>query len=148
MEQTKKTMEKIVALCKNRGIVYPGSEIYGGLANSWDFGPLGVEFKNNIKKAWWKKFVQESKYNVGLDSAIIMNKETWVASGHLKGFADPLMDCKACETAVDFRARIYDAAVFAKRNDLFHCLFRLFHFDKPFRLFNVYFFSYPYIPAE
>ena len=98
MEQTKKTMEKIVALCKNRGIVYPGSEIYGGLANSWDFGPLGVEFKNNIKKAWWKKFVQESKYNVGLDSAIIMNKETWVASGHLKGFADPLMDCKACKT--------------------------------------------------
>ena len=98
MEQTKKTMEKIVALCKNRGIVYPGSEIYGGLANSWDFGPLGVEFKNNIKKAWWKKFVQESKYNVGLDSAIIMNRETWVASGHLKGFADPLMDCKACKT--------------------------------------------------
>ncbi len=98
MEQTKKTMEKIVALCKNRGFVYPGSEIYGGLANSWDFGPLGVEFKNNIKKAWWKKFVQESKYNVGLDSAIIMNKETWVASGHLKGFADPLMDCKACKT--------------------------------------------------
>ncbi len=98
MEQTKKTMEKIVALCKNRGIVYPGSEIYGGLANSWDFGPLGVELKNNIKKAWWKKFVQESKYNVGLDSAIIMNKETWVASGHLKGFADPLMDCKSCKT--------------------------------------------------
>ena len=98
MEQTKKTMEKIVALCKNRGIVYPGSEIYGSLANSWDFGPLGVELKNNIKKAWWKKFVQESKYNVGLDSAIIMNKETWVASGHLKGFADPLMDCKACKT--------------------------------------------------
>ncbi len=98
MEQTKKTMEKIVALCKNRGIVYPGSEIYGGLANSWDFGPLGVEFKNNIKKAWWKKFVQESKYNIGLDSAIIMNKETWVASGHLKGFADPLMDCKSCKT--------------------------------------------------
>ena len=98
MEQTKKTMEKIVALCKNRGIVYPGSEISGGLANSWDFGPLGVELKNNIKKAWWKKFVQESKYNVGLDSAIIMNKETWVASGHLKGFADPLMDCKSCKT--------------------------------------------------
>ena len=98
MEQTKKTMEKIVGLCKNRGFVYPGSEIYGGLANSWDFGPLGVEFKNNIKKAWWKKFVQESKYNVGLDSAIIMNKETWVASGHLKGFADPLMDCKSCKT--------------------------------------------------
>ena len=98
MEQTKKTMEKIVALCKNRGIIYSGSEIYGGLANSWDFGPLGVELKNNVKKAWWKKFVQESRYNVGLDSAIIMNKEAWVASGHLKGFADPLMDCKSCKT--------------------------------------------------
>ena len=96
MEQTKKTMEKIVALCKNRGIVYPGSEIYGGLANSWDFGPLGVEFKNNIKKAWWKKFVQESPYNVGLDAAILMNPQTWVASGHLAGFSDPLMDCREC----------------------------------------------------
>ena len=91
-------MDKIVALCKNRGFVYPGSEIYGGLANSWDYGPLGVEFKNNVKKAWWKKFVQESKYNVGLDSAIIMNPETWVASGHLAGFSDPLMDCKSCKT--------------------------------------------------
>lgn len=89
-------MDKIVALCKNRGIIFPGSEIYGGLANSWDYGPLGVEFKNNVKKAWWKKFVQESKYNVGLDSAIIMNPETWVASGHVGGFSDPLMDCKSC----------------------------------------------------
>ena len=93
-----KTMEKIVALCKGRGYVYPGSEIYGGLANTWDYGPLGVELKNNIKKAWWKKFVQESPYNVGLDSAILMNPQTWVASGHLGGFSDPLMDCKACKT--------------------------------------------------
>ena len=93
-----KTMEKVVALCKGRGYVYPGSEIYGGLANTWDYGPLGVELKNNIKKAWWKKFVQESPYNVGLDSAILMNPQTWVASGHLGGFSDPLMDCKACKT--------------------------------------------------
>ena len=98
MKSSEKTMEKVVALCKNRGFVYPGSEIYGGLANSWDYGPLGVELKNNVKKAWWQKFVQESKYNVGLDAAIIMNKETWVASGHLGGFSDPLMDCKACKT--------------------------------------------------
>ncbi len=98
MKNTEKTMEKVVALCKNRGFVYAGSEIYGGLANSWDYGPLGVELKNNVKKAWWKKFVQESKFNVGLDSAIIMNKETWVASGHLGGFSDPLMDCKSCKT--------------------------------------------------
>ena len=96
MNNTEKTMDKIVALCKNRGFIYPGSEIYGGLANSWDYGPLGVEFKNNVKKAWWKKFVQESRYNVGLDSAIIMNPQTWVASGHLGGFSDPLMDCKVC----------------------------------------------------
>ncbi len=98
MDNSKKTMEKIVNLCKGRGFVYAGSEIYGGLANSWDYGPLGVEFKNNVKKAWWKKFVQESPYNVGLDSAIIMNRETWVASGHLGGFSDPLMDCKVCKT--------------------------------------------------
>ena len=98
MNNTEKTMDKIVALCKNRGFIFPGSEIYGGLANSWDYGPLGVEFKNNVKKAWWKKFVQECKYNVGLDSAIIMNPETWVASGHVGGFSDPLMDCKACKT--------------------------------------------------
>ena len=98
MNNTEKTMEKVVALCKTRGFVYPGSEIYGGLANSWDFGPLGVEFKNNIKKAWWKKFVTESKYNVGLDSAILMNPQVWVASGHVGGFSDPLMDCKQCKT--------------------------------------------------
>ena len=98
MVNTEKTMEKIVALCKTRGFVYPGSEIYGGLANSWDFGPLGVEFKNNIKKAWWKKFVTETKYNVGLDSAILMNPQVWVASGHVGGFSDPLMDCKQCKT--------------------------------------------------
>ena len=98
MDNSKKTMENIVALCKGRGFVYPGSEIYGGLANSWDFGPLGVELKNNVKKAWWKKFVQECPYNVGLDSAILMNPETWVASGHLGGFSDPLMDCKSCKT--------------------------------------------------
>ncbi len=98
MDNKLKTMDKIVALCKTRGFVYSGSEIYGGLANSWDYGPLGVELKNNVKKAWWKKFVQESPYNVGLDSAIIMNPETWVASGHLGGFSDPLMDCKVCKT--------------------------------------------------
>ena len=97
MENTKKTMDKIVALCKTRGFIFPGSEIYGGLANSWDYGPLGVEFKNNVKRAWWKKFVQESRYNVGLDSAIIMNPEAWVASGHVGGFSDPLMDCKGCK---------------------------------------------------
>ncbi len=97
MKNTEKTMDKIVALCKGRGYVFPGSEIYGGLANSWDYGPLGVEFKNNVKKAWWKKFIQESKYNVGLDCAILMNPETWVASGHVGGFSDPLMDCKECK---------------------------------------------------
>ena len=98
MENTKKTMEKVVALCKSRGFIFAGSEIYGGLANSWDFGPLGVEFKNNIKRAWWRKFVQESRYNVGLDSAIIVNPQVWVASGHVGGFSDPLMDCKVCKT--------------------------------------------------
>lgn len=91
-------MEKIVNLCKARGYVYPGSEIYGGLANTWDYGPLGVELKNNIKKAWRQKFVQESKYNVGLDAAILMNPEVWVASGHVGGFSDPLIDCKECKT--------------------------------------------------
>jgi glycyl-tRNA synthetase len=91
-------MDNIVALCKGRGFVYPGSEIYGGLANTWDYGPLGVELKNNIKKAWLKKFVQENKYNVGLDSAILMNPQTWIASGHLGGFSDPLMDCRECKT--------------------------------------------------
>ena len=93
-----KTMDKIVALCKGRGFVYPGSEIYGGLANTWDYGPLVVELKNNIKRAWQKKFIQESPYNVGLDSAILMNPQTWVASGHIGGFSDPLMDCKECKT--------------------------------------------------
>ena len=98
MDNTKKTMDKIVALCKGRGFVYPGSEIYGGLANTWDYGPLGMALKNNIKQAWLKKFVQENKYNVGLDSAILMNPQTWVASGHLGGFSDPLIDCKECKT--------------------------------------------------
>ncbi len=97
MENSQKTMDKIVALCKNRGIIFAGSEIYGGLANSWDYGPLGVELKNNVKRAWWRRFVQECRYNVGLDSAIIMNPETWVASGHVGGFSDPLMDCKQCK---------------------------------------------------
>ncbi len=98
MINTEKTMEKIVTLCKGRGFVFAGSEIYGGLSNTWDYGPLGVELKNNIKKAWLKKFVQENPYNVGLDSAILMNPQTWVASGHLGGFSDPLMDCKECKT--------------------------------------------------
>ncbi|MVB11024.1 Glycine--tRNA ligase [Caprobacter fermentans] len=98
MQATEKTMEKIVALCKNRGFVFAGSEIYGGLSNAWDYGPLGVEFKNNVKAAWRKKFVQESPYNVGLDSAILMNPEVWVASGHVGGFSDPLMDCRDCKT--------------------------------------------------
>ncbi|WP_010241346.1 glycine--tRNA ligase [Clostridium arbusti] len=97
-----KTMDKIVGLAKNRGFVFPGSDIYGGLANSWDYGPLGVQFKNNVKKAWWKKFIQESPYNVGLDCAILMNSEVWVASGHVGGFSDPLMDCKDCKSR--FRA--------------------------------------------
>ena len=96
------TMDKLTALCKNRGFIFAGSEIYGGLANTWDFGPLGVELKNNIKKAWWQKFVQESKYNTGLDCGILMNREVWVASGHVGGFNDPLMDCKACKAR--FRA--------------------------------------------
>lgn len=98
LNNTEKSMEKLVALCKGRGFVYAGSEIYGGLANTWDYGPLGAELKNNIKKAWLKKFVQENPYNVGLDSAILMNPQTWVASGHLGGFSDPLMDCKECKT--------------------------------------------------
>lgn len=93
-----KSMEKIVSLCKNRGFIFPGSEIYGGLSNSWDYGPLGVELKNNIKSAWRQKFVRENKHNVGLDSAILMNPQTWVASGHVGGFSDPLMDCRECKT--------------------------------------------------
>ena len=96
MRAEEKTMDKVIALAKGRGFIYPGSEIYGGLANTWDYGPLGVEFKNNVKKAWWKKFIQESKYNVGVDCAILMNPQTWIASGHLSSFSDPLMDCKEC----------------------------------------------------
>ncbi len=96
------TMDKLVALCKNRGFIFAGSEIYGGLANTWDYGPLGVEFKNNVKRAWWRKFVQESPYNTGLDCAILMNRNVWVASGHVGGFNDPLMDCRACKAR--FRA--------------------------------------------
>ncbi len=98
LKNEEKTMEQVVSLCKNRGFVYPGSEIYGGLSNTWDYGPLGVEFKNNVKRAWWRKFVQENPYNVGLDSAILMNPQVWVASGHVGGFSDPLMDCKSCKT--------------------------------------------------
>lgn len=93
-----KSMDKIVAMAKNRGFVYPGSDIYGGLANAWDYGPLGVELKNNVKKAWWKKFVQENPYNVGVDCAILMNPQVWEASGHVSGFSDPLIDCKDCKT--------------------------------------------------
>ena len=98
MKNTEKSMDTLVNLCKNRGFVYAGSEIYGGLANTWDYGPLGVELKNNIKRAWWKKFIQENPYNVGQDAAILMNPQTWVASGHLSGFSDPLMDCRDCKT--------------------------------------------------
>jgi len=92
------TMEKLVALCKSRGFIFAGSEIYGGLANTWDYGPLGVELKNNIKSAWWKKFVTENPYNIGMDSSILMNSSVWEASGHIGGFSDPLMDCKNCKT--------------------------------------------------
>ncbi len=109
------SMEKIVALCKGRGYIYPGSEIYGGLANTWDYGPLGVEFKNNVKRAWWRKFVQESPYNVGMDSAILMNPQTWVASGHVGGFSDPLMDCKECKARFRADKLIED---FAKENSI------------------------------
>ena len=98
MKATEKTMEQIVALCKNRGFVYSGSEIYGGLSNTWDYGPLGTAMKNNIKRAWLKKFVQENPYNVSIDCAILMNPEVWVATGHVGGFSDPLMDCKDCKT--------------------------------------------------
>ena len=97
MDRSKLKMEDIIALCKTRGFIYPGSEIYGGLANTWDYGNLGVELKNNVKKAWWKKFVEGSKLNVGVDCAILMNPQTWVASGHLSSFSDPLMDCKKCK---------------------------------------------------
>ena len=109
------TMEKLVALCKNRGYIYSGSEIYGGLANSWDYGPLGAELKNNIKMAWWKKFVQECPYNVGMDSAILMNPSVWAASGHLSGFSDPLMDCKECKSRHRADTLIED---YAKKHNL------------------------------
>ena len=108
-------MEKIVALAKTRGFVYPGSEIYGGLANSWDYGNLGVELKNNIKQAWWKKFVRENNYNVGVDCAILMNPQTWVASGHLGGFSDPLMDCRECHQRFRADQMIED---FCEANDI------------------------------
>ena len=98
VKKEEKTMEKIVALCKNRGFVYAGSDIYGGLSNTWDYGPLGVELKNNVKRAWWQKFVQESPYNVGLDAAILMNPQTWVTTGHVGNFSDPLVDCRACKS--------------------------------------------------
>ena len=98
LKNSEKSMDKIVDLCKSKGFVYAGSEIYGGLANTWDYGPLGVELKDNIKRAWRRKFIQENRYNVGLDSAILMNPQTWVASGHIGGFSDPLMDCKECKT--------------------------------------------------
>ncbi|WP_432409293.1 glycine--tRNA ligase [Wukongibacter sp. M2B1] len=101
-KKERSTMDKVVSLSKSRGFIFSGSEIYGGLANTWDYGPLGVELKNNVKRAWWKKFIQESPYNVGLDAAILMNPETWVASGHVGGFNDPLMDCKKCRAR--FRA--------------------------------------------
>ena len=91
------SMEQVVNLAKHRGFVFPGSEIYGGLANTWDYGPLGIELKNNVKKAWWKKFIQESPYNVGLDAAILMNPKTWIASGHVGNFNDPMIDCKKCK---------------------------------------------------
>lgn len=111
MNNTDKTMDKIVALCKGRGFIFAGSEIYGGLANTWDYGPLGVELKNNVKAAWRKKFIQESKYNVGIDCAILMNPETWVASGHVGGFSDPLMDCKECKSRYRADKLIEDYAV-------------------------------------
>ena len=98
MNNSEKTMDKIVALCKARGFIFAGSEIYGGLSNTWDYGPLGAIYKNNLKDAWRKKFVQENKYNVALDAAILMNPQVWVASGHVGGFSDPLMDCKSCKT--------------------------------------------------
>ena len=96
--EEKLTMDKLVNLCKGRGFVYPGSEIYGGLANSWDYGPIGSELKKNIKELWWKRFVHENEYNIGIDAAIIMNPRVWQASGHLAGFSDPLIDCKECKT--------------------------------------------------
>ncbi len=111
------SMDKIVSLCKSRGYVYPGSEIYGGLANTWDYGPLGAAFKKNVKDAWWKKFIQESKYNVGLDSAILMNPKTWEASGHIGGFSDPLIDCRECKSR--FRAdKLIEEYAFTNKIDI------------------------------
>ena len=98
MKENKLTMDKLVAHCKNTGIVYPGSDIYDGLANTWDYGPVGVELKNNIKKVWWKRFVQESENSYGVDAAIMMNPKVWEASGHVASFTDPKMDCKTCKT--------------------------------------------------
>ncbi|NLJ65654.1 MAG: glycine--tRNA ligase [Christensenellaceae bacterium] len=109
------TMDKLVALCKGRGFIYAGSELYGGLANTWDYGPLGVELKNNVKKAWWKKFVQESETNVGIDAAILMNREVWVASGHVGTFNDPLIDCKACKERFRADNMVED---WAKKNNI------------------------------
>ena len=124
-----KTMDKIVQVAKARGFVYPGSEIYGGLANTWDYGNLGVELKNNVKRAWWKKFIQENPYNVGVDCAILMNPQTWVASGHLGGFSDPLMDW--AELTEEERNRIIDSCldqVSADRNGLIISLINKFIF--------------------
>ena len=117
LKPEEKTMEKIVALCKNRGYVYPGSEIYGGLSNSWDYGPLGCLFKDNVKNAWKRKFVQESRYNVALDSAILMNPEVWVATGHVGGFSDPLMDsaCIISTRAAAARSRCITSPSFSQR---------------------------------
>ena len=116
MAETKRavTMDKLTALCKGRGFIFAGSEIYGGLANTWDYGPLGVELKNNIKSAWWRKFVQESPYNVGVDCNILMNTKVWEASGHVGGFSDPLMDCKGCRSR--HRADQLIEGYFAKHN--------------------------------
>src|SRR5690625_1490529 len=119
------TMEKIVSLAKMRGYVFPGSELYGGLANTWDYGPLGVELKNNIKKAWWKRFIQESKYNVGLDAAILMNPKVWQASGHLDSFSDPLIDCKHCKSR--FRADQLIEEHFNKKGEEIEALDGLSH---------------------
>ena len=138
MNNSEKTMDQIVALCKNRGFVYPGSDIYGGLANTWDYGPLGVELKNNVKRAWWKKFVQECPYNVGLDSAILMNPQVWVASGHVGNFSDPLMDCKSCKTRHRADKLIEDTGVnpagwsfekmkaYIDEQDIFNLMFKTF----------------------
>ncbi|MFR6055028.1 MAG: hypothetical protein ACLUHK_00180 [Eubacteriales bacterium] len=119
MEEKKSvvTMEKLVNLCKSRGIIFPGSEIYGGMGNTWDYGPVGVEIKNNIKRAWWKKFVQESDNSYGVDAAILMNARVWDASGHTASFSDPKMDCKECGRAT---ARTPHRGAFARRGQSRH----------------------------